>query len=108
MSISNLSGKVAVIIGGTGGMARVVVRATDVALATERPSGLSIRNVLEGTVGAVRPGEGPVTIVDIALGDSGALTATVTRMAAEELGLAAGDRVYALIKTVALDERPIA
>lgn len=94
-------------IGASGDRARVVVRATDVALATQRPRSLSIRNVLEGTVTAVRTTAGPVAIVEIALAGQGRLNASITRLAVEELGLGEGDHVFALIKTVALDERPV-
>ena len=94
-------------IGAPGTPVRVVVRATDVALATQRPRSLSIRNVLQGTVTAVRAGDGPVAAIDIALTGHGRLAATVTRLAVEDLGLGEGDHVYALIKSVALDERPV-
>ena len=94
-------------IGPRGSLVRIVVRATDVALATQRPRSLSIRNVLQGTVTAVTAGEGPVAMVEIALAGQGRLTATVTRLAVDELGLGEGDHVFALIKTVALDERPV-
>ena len=94
-------------IGARDASVRVVVRATDVALATQRPRSLSIRNVLQGTVTAVTAGEGPVATLDIALTGHGRLKATVTRLAVDELGLGEGDHVFALIKTVALDERPV-
>ena len=94
-------------IGARDASVRVVVRATDVALATQRPRSLSIRNVLQGTVTAVTAGDGPVATLDIALTGHGRLKATVTRLAVDELGLGEGDHVYALIKTVALDERPV-
>ena len=93
-------------MGSDGAEARVVVRATDVALATQRPRSLSIRNVLEGTVARVHLDAGPVATVDVALSGHGRLAATVTRLAVEELGLGEGDRVFALVKTAAIDERP--
>jgi ABC-type molybdate transport system ATPase subunit len=39
---------------------------------------------------------------------TGHIVASLTRMAVDELGLTAGRHVFALIKTVALDERGIA
>jgi molybdate transport system ATP-binding protein len=36
------------------------------------------------------------------------LVALVTRKAVDELGIGAGDRVFALVKTMALDERTVA
>lgn len=98
-----LSGRVV----GRNAEARVVIRATDVALATQRPRSLSIRNVLEGTVAALHSDQGAVATVDVALAGQGRLLATVTRLAVEELGLGPGDHVFALIKSVALDERPM-
>lgn len=93
-------------LGPPGRRMRVVVRATDVALATQRPRSLSIRNVLEGTITEILAGEGPSVLASIALDGGGRLTASLTRLAVDELGLDRGDRVYALIKTAAIDERP--
>jgi hypothetical protein len=47
-------------------------------------------------------------MVAIALDGEGRLFATATRHALDELGLDIGARVFALIKTSALDERKIA
>jgi molybdate transport system ATP-binding protein len=44
--------------------------------------------------------------VDIALEGGGRLTASLTRLAVSELGLTLGSRIYALVKAVAIDERP--
>jgi molybdate transport system ATP-binding protein len=52
--------------------------------------------------------DGPIAGVSIALDSEGRLYALATRKAVDELGLAAGERVFALIKTVALDERAVA
>lgn len=90
-----------------GRRTRVVVRATDVAIATQRPRSLSIRNVLEGTVTEVAVGTGPSALVYIQLDGGGSLAASLTRLAVDELGIGPGDRVFALIKTVAIDERPV-
>jgi molybdate transport system ATP-binding protein len=46
--------------------------------------------------------------VSIALDGHGHLFALATRKAIDDLKLAPGDRVFALIKTVALDERAVA
>ncbi len=94
-------------IGEPGQFVRVIVRATDVALATQRPRSLSIRNVLTGTITAVHQGVGPVARLEISLTGHGRLLATITRKAVHDLGLGEGDHVYALIKSVALDERPM-
>jgi molybdate transport system ATP-binding protein len=87
---------------------RIVVRATDVTLATRRPQNLSVRTILAGSVARVQRDDGPLVAVEVALAGGGRLVAAATRKAVDELGLDEGDRVFALLKTVALDERPIA
>lgn len=88
-----------------GGRVRLRIRARDVALATRRPRAISIRNVLAGTVAALR--EQPGTAYAEALVDlgGGRLRARITRQAAAELELREGMRVYALIKSISF-ERP--
>jgi molybdate transport system ATP-binding protein len=94
--------------GAAGSDVRVVIRATDVTLATERPQHLSIRTVLHGRVAAIELEGGPLAAVTVDLPGHGHVVASLTRMAVDELGLAVGRDVFALIKTVALDERGIA
>jgi molybdate transport system regulatory protein len=60
--------------------------------------GLSIRNQLAGTVSAVTPGEVMAT-VKARLSGGQEITAAVTREAVEDLGLAAGTAVRALVKS---------
>ena len=93
-------------VGPNGKAVRVLIRATDVALAGNRPSALSIRTILSGGVAAIQSGEGASAIVEIALDGGGRLSASVTRLAVSELGLDPGSRIYALVKAVAIDERP--
>lgn len=86
---------------------RVRIRARDVMLALERPSGISALNILEATVAELRPGEGP--IVDIRLDCAGTpLLARVTRRSVETLGLRPGLALYAVVKSVAFERRSIA
>lgn len=59
---------------------------------------LSTRNQLPGTVTAVTTGEA-MAVVKIHLDDGPDLTSSITREAAEDLGLAEGKRVVALIKS---------
>jgi len=94
--------------GAAGREVRVVVRATDVTVSTEPPQHLSIRTVLAGKVAAIEQEDGPLAAVTIDLTGHGHIVASLTRMAVDELGLAVGRDVFALIKTVALDERGIA
>ncbi len=95
-------------VGHRGRPVRVIVRATDVALALNQPRHLSIRTVLAATVAGIDQDRGPLAAVSLALRGGGHLTALATRKALDELQLSAGHPVFALVKTVALDERPIA
>jgi molybdate transport system ATP-binding protein len=94
--------------GAVGREVHIVIRATDVTLATTRPQNLSVRTMLAGTVGTIEKDDGPLAAVTIDLKDDGHLVAMATRMAVDELALRPGVPVFALIKTVALDERSIA
>lgn len=93
--------------GPEGTRARIIVKATDVTLATAPPSQMSVQGTLAGRIEAIA-GDGPFALVDITLDGDGKLHAMATRRAIAELGLARGDPVFALIKTVALDERTVA
>jgi molybdate transport system ATP-binding protein len=88
--------------GEPGAKIRLHVSPRDVILATAKPTGLSIRNRLDAVIEALESrADGSVT-VRIAVGDQ-QLAARVTREAVQDLGLGIGQRVYALIKSVALD-----
>jgi molybdate transport system ATP-binding protein len=93
--------------GPVGREARVVIKATDVTLATTSPRNLSIRSTLVGTVAGIETDDGPVAAVNIDLVGHGRLVALATRKAIDELGLGNGDRVFALVKTVSVDERTV-
>lgn len=84
-----------------GARLRVRVHARDVALALQRPSGISTLNVLEGTITELAGNAGPQ--IDVLLDVGTPLWARITRRSADELGLVPGKRIYALIKSVALD-----
>lgn len=88
-----------------GETARLVVRARDVSLATERPRAVSIRNVLQGTVSDIREdGASAYAEVAVDLGPS-RLRARLTRASLHELGLGVGSPVFALLKSLSLDKR---
>ncbi|AUG76390.1 adenylate kinase [Kitasatospora sp. MMS16-BH015] len=80
-----------------GSAVHALVKSTEVALATGPVPGLSIRNQLPGTVTEVTTG-GAMAGVKVTV-DAGELTAAITAEAADELGLAAGTPVVALIKS---------
>jgi molybdate transport system ATP-binding protein len=78
------------------------IHARDVAIATVRPEKLSIRNVL--TVRILTIETGANLNVELLLDVDGEhLRARITRDALEELELAAGQSVFALVKSVALE-----
>jgi molybdate transport system ATP-binding protein len=80
---------------------RVQVLARDVIVATAPPAGLSVRNVLPGTVCGVEQESAGADLVTIATG-SVRLLARITREATVELGLRPGVPVWALVKAVSL------
>ncbi|MGC9455955.1 MAG: molybdenum ABC transporter ATP-binding protein [Halothiobacillaceae bacterium] len=83
---------------------RLRIPARDVALALDDPSRISIRNHLPVTVERIDPpGEGRVTVA-CRLADGQLLLSEVTPWSVEQLGLAPGKPVFALIKSVALVE----
>jgi molybdate transport system ATP-binding protein len=92
---------------------RVRIPARDVILATQRPEGLSLHNVLAGHVSAIGlPPNGrdddrdrDHALVQVTLGrpDAIRLLAGVTRDAVARLQLAAGSPVFALIKSVSIE-----
>jgi molybdate transport system ATP-binding protein len=94
--------------GAVGREVHVVIRATDVTLAITRPQDISVRTILAGTVGGIEMDNGPLAAVTVNLKGHGHLVAMTTRMAVDELALTRGTPVFALIKTVALDERNMA
>jgi molybdate transport system ATP-binding protein len=93
--------------GQIGGAARIIVKASNVTLSLGPPRGVSTRSVLCGTIENIES-FGPLATVAIALEGEGRLFATATRHALDEMGLHCGTRVFALIKSSALDERKIA
>lgn len=80
-----------------GSAVRVLVKSTEVSLATGPVEGLSIRNRLPGTVTEIATGSAMAS-VKVAV-EGGELTAAITRDAADDLGLSAGSAVVALIKS---------
>jgi molybdate transport system ATP-binding protein len=82
---------------------RLHVHARDVAIAIERPAHLSIRNVLEARVERIDLDETVYAELLLNIGVQ-TLRARITREALEELHLAPRQTVYALIKSVVLDE----
>ena len=87
-----------------GESVRMRVRARDVSLALSPPAGISILNVLPGTIIAIEaPRAGAVDVV-LRVGAVG-LRSRITRRSVAQLRLSSGMSVYAMVKGVSLDRR---
>lgn len=85
---------------------RLRIRARDVAIATRRPEGLSIRNVLPGTLTDI-VSEPATGVAEVFVQLRGArIRARLTRAAVEDLRLEQGMPVFALIKSVSFEKAP--
>ena len=83
----------------TGTEIRLKIAARDVSIALERPTGISIQNMIPASITAIEPTKRSAfqtVILDV---DGQTLRATVTRKAVTDLSLAPGLNVYALIKS---------
>lgn len=85
-----------------GDRVRLRIRARDVAIALERPTGLSIRNALAVEIVEITEEPGAYAEVLCALGGQ-RLRARLTRASVVELGLVPGLEVQALVKSIAVD-----
>ena len=81
---------------------RFKVQARDVSLALQRPAHSSIVNVLPVTVGAVVPAAHAAHVLVSLDMQGSALLARITRFSHDQLGLHAGQQLWAQIKSVAL------
>jgi molybdate transport system ATP-binding protein len=82
---------------------RVRIPAREIVLATSVPTGLSLHNVLPGVVTAVHADRAfEAVVVQLTVG-AVVLLAEVTRDAVARLGIDAGQRVHALIKSVSIE-----
>jgi molybdate transport system ATP-binding protein len=87
-----------------GATLRLRIHARDVAIATEKPRAISIRNVLAADVIGI-DFDGPVHVELLLSVDGRHLRSRITREALDELGLEIGSPVFALIKSVAFEGR---
>ena len=87
--------------GAPGTRVRVRIMAHDVILSRARPEGLSAQNILAGTVARILPGAGPGVMVHVAVGEH-EIVARITRRAADQIGLQAGDPVHAILKSMSV------
>jgi len=80
--------------------------AGDVSLALAMPTDISILNVLPAQVLAIDEANGPAVDLQLAVGGS-MLVARITRRSMRQLGVRTGQKVFALVKAVAFDERSV-
>lgn len=87
-----------------GEVIRLRIRARDVSLALRPLEGLSIRNMLAGTVTSISEETGPYAEILCSVGQQ-TIRARITRASVNDLKLATGKPVTVLIKSVAIDRR---
>jgi molybdate transport system ATP-binding protein len=85
---------------------RLQLLARDLILAVEEPRGLSVRNHLQGVVRSVLPDDG-AWLIEVDIGGA-TLLARVTAPAVRELHIAAGMRIWVLVKAVSVSQHLLA
>lgn len=84
-----------------GAIVRMHLHARDLILATVRPDGLSVRNVLLGTISHIVADDADTDLIYVDLGGAHVL-ARVTRAASVALSFRQGLRVWVLVKSVSI------
>lgn len=84
---------------------RVRIRARDVSIATTKPVDVSILNVFRGRI--VERDDRAGAVVELRLDIGVPLRARVTARSASDLGLEPGKEVYAMVKSVAIDQHSL-
>ena len=104
-TISHPAGKIIVPgrLASLGAPVRVTLRATDIALSPAPPDCLSIRTALRARIARVDQA-GPFALVTLDIDGGDRIIACITRLAAASLKLAPDMQVYALVKSVAIEE----
>jgi molybdate transport system ATP-binding protein len=87
-----------------GARLRVAIRARDVAVALSRPTGLSVQNILAGTIAEIGRPRGSSVDLLVEVGAS-RLIARITMQSRDELSLEPGRSVFLLIKSLAFAGR---
>lgn len=88
-----------------GDRIRLRIRARDVAVAVNRPEGISIRNAIGATISEIKAEDKTAFAEIIFTVGTQILRARITRQAVDELGLKVGQSAFALIKSVSFDRR---
>lgn len=79
----------------------VRIAAHEVILSRTRPEGLSAQNILPATITALVSGDGPGMIVHLKIGED-AVLARITRRAGLQMGLEAGQSLFAVLKSMSV------
>lgn len=91
----------------SGHKVRLRIRARDVSIATVKPQGLSIRNIMNVRIDEIAEEKGSA-FAELRLTTARqVLRARITRRSVNELDLKPGKEVYALIKSIAVDRQLI-
>lgn len=85
-----------------GKTVRIRILARDVSLATTEPQNTSIQNQLRGSIKSITPDAHPSQVMVVLKCGAEEVMARVTKRAVDELGLQAGQPVWAQVKSVAL------
>jgi molybdate transport system ATP-binding protein len=89
-----------------GAELRIHVRARDIMLAADKPRGLSALNILPARIVEIGTASGPV--VDVALDLEGDwLLARITRRSLDAMQLAPGRSIFAVLKSIAIEQRDV-
>ncbi len=90
---------------GSGQNIDLRIRARDVAIATTKPTNLSIRNILNATITQIAPEpDSAFAEIQLCVCDQ-FLRTRLTRASVDDLSLKEGMQVFALIKSIAIDRR---
>jgi len=84
-----------------GARVRLRIEAQDVMVSRDRPVGLSALNLLAAEIVSIHPGHGPGALLRLRAGDA-VILARITRRSVAALGLAPGQQVHAVIKSLAV------
>ncbi|MDO8885185.1 molybdenum ABC transporter ATP-binding protein [Pseudotabrizicola sp.] len=87
--------------GPVGAQVRVRIMAHEVILSRARPEGLSAQNIIAGVITQIVQGVGPGAMVHIDVAGHD-LLARITRRAADQMHLAPGDAVHAIVKSMSV------
>ncbi len=88
-----------------GDRIRLRIRARDVAVATSRPEGISIRNAIAAVISEIKAEEETAFAEILFKVGTQTLRARITRQAVDKLDLKVGQDTFALIKSVSFDRR---